>query len=239
MHTHRTTVGGIAGSSHPPPTGWVLATGFALTLVAGGINAVGFLGVQHQALTHLTGTITQFSLQTARGSAGPAMEALGIIGAFFAGSVMSGLIVRKSSLRVGRRYGVALMLEAALLVGAVWLLRRGSTQGGDQLASLACGLQNGLATSYAGAVIRTTHMTGIVTDLGLACAHRLRGDRRESTRLRLHAALLAGFVLGGVAGTLGFARLGMDALLVPAMIVGLGGLAYWLWKHTQRNVAAA
>lgn len=225
---------------HHPQTesseGWILASGFALTLIAGGINAVGFLGVQHQALTHLTGTITQLGLQVSHGALRPAAEALGIIGAFFAGSVVSGLIVRKSSLRIGRRYGAALMLEAALLTGAVCLLRRGWIHSGDQMASMACGLQNGLATSYAGAVIRTTHMTGIVTDIGLACAHLLRGDRHEASRLRLHMILLCGFVIGGVLGTLAFGRMGMDALLVPAGVTGLGGLAYWVWKHAQRNV---
>ncbi len=219
---------------HTPVTRQVLLAGFVLTLLAGGVNAVGFLGVQHQALTHLTGTVTQLSLRLSEHAWSQTLDALGIIGAFFLGCLLSGLITRQSSLKIGRRYGVALMLESALLSGGALMLRNGH-QGGEQLASMACGLQNGLATSWAGAVIRTTHMTGIVTDLGLSCAHWLRGMRGELPKLRLHAVLLAGFICGGVLGALGFASWSYDTLFIPAAITGAAGLAYFVWKQTQRR----
>ncbi len=215
----------------------VLITGFLLTVTAGGINAAGFLGVHHQALTHLTGTITQFSLQLSRGLLDPALAALGIIASFFLGSLISGLIIRQSSLKIGRRYGAALILESLLLIGAACMLKKGITSG-DLLASMACGLQNGLATSYAGAVIRTTHMTGIVTDLGLTCAHWLRGMRGELPRLRLHLTLLTGFIFGGILGTYGFSVWGYDSLFIPAAFTGVSGLTYMIWKHLQRADAA-
>lgn len=233
---HTTATSGPAGHQnlHTPVTRQVLLAGFVLTLLAGGVNAVGFLGVQHQALTHLTGTITQLSLRLSEHAWPQTLDALGIIGAFFFGCLLSGLITRQSSLKIGRRYGVALMLESALLCGGALMLRRGHTSG-DLLASLACGLQNGLATSWAGAVIRTTHMTGIVTDLGLACAHWLRGMRGELPKLRLHAVLLMGFISGGVLGTWGFALWSYDTLFIPAAITGLSGLTYFVWKQTQRR----
>lgn len=222
---------------HAPVTRQVLLAGFVLTLLAGAVNAVGFLGVQHQALTHLTGTITQFSLHASQHDWQHTLDALGIIGAFFFGCMLSGLITRQSSLKIGRRYGVALMLESLFLIAGTLMLRNGYGCG-DQLASLACGLQNGLATSWAGAVIRTTHMTGIVTDLGLSCAHWLRGMRGELPKLRLHAVLLTGFMSGGVLGTWGFGLWRYDTLLIPATITGLSGLGYFIWKQRQRLATA-
>lgn len=221
---------------HAPVTSQVLVAGFVLTMLAGGVNVVGFLGVQHQALTHLTGTITQLSMRASQQDWAHTIDALGIIGAFFFGCMLSGLITRQSSFKIGRRYGVALMLESLFLVAGTLLLQRGYGCG-DLLASLACGLQNGLATSWAGAVIRTTHMTGIVTDLGLACAHWLHGMRGEFPKMRLHAILLSGFICGGVIGTWGYGLWGYNTLLIPAAITGITGLAYFIWKHAQRASA--
>src|SRR5690606_36376599 len=130
---------------------------------------------------------------------------------------------RQSTLRLGRRYGVVLALESALLFAAVYFLRRGSFTG-DYLASMACGLQNAMATSYSGAVIRTTHLTGVVTDLGIACRHWLRRQPVDWGRFRLYGVLLIGFTLGGILGTLGFHHLSYDTLLFPAAMTGLAGL---------------
>lgn len=215
-----------------------MLTGFALTVTAGGINAVGLLAVHHQALSHLTGIATQFSMHISRGAAEPALGALGIIAAFFFGSLISGMFVRRGALKIGRRYGAALMLESGMLVAATYMLRNGHSSG-DLLATMACGLQNGLATSYAGAIIRTSHMTGIVTDLGLSCAHWLRGMPGELPRLKLHAVLLGGFIFGGVIGTAGFALWGYDTLFIPAAVTGIGGGFYMLWKHAQRAAGRA
>lgn len=92
-----------------------------------------------------------------------------VFGSFFAGCVGSGLIIRHKELRSGYPYGIALMFECGLLVTACYLLRHESMDGA-YFAAMACGLQNRMATTYSGAVIRTTHVTGIVTDLGLRWA---------------------------------------------------------------------
>jgi len=98
---------------------------------------------------------------------------------------------------------------------------------GTELArSEYCGLQNALATSYSGAVIRTTHITGIITDLGLAAGAALRGDRVDVRRTGLYALLALGFTGGSVLGELGYVAMGFRVLLFPAMITGTAGLGY-------------
>ncbi len=212
---------------------WVLMGAFLLTLSAGSINAVGFLGVHHQGISHLTGTLTLVSTRVAAATWADAAAAGLIVGSFFFGSFLSAVIIRQSSLHMGRRYGVVLTLESVLLFGAVYLFE-GGTVAGAYLASIACGLQNAMATSYSGALIRSTHMTGIVTDIAIAAGHAVRGHAVDWFRLRLYAVLLGGFSLGGVAGAAGFARIGYRTLIFPAVLSGASGLGYALFKQWQR-----
>ena len=77
------------------------------------------------------------------------LSSLAILAAFFLGCLVSGALIRQSSLRLGRRYGVALSVESALLLAAVYFLRRGANTG-DYLAAAACGLQNAMVSTYSG-----------------------------------------------------------------------------------------
>jgi uncharacterized membrane protein YoaK (UPF0700 family) len=220
--------------SKPIPR-WIFLGGLALAAVTGCVNAVGFLGVTHQALSHLSGTVTNLGIDLAHRDFGFARNALLVIVFFFLGAVVAGLIIRQSTLRLGRRYGVALAVESVLLAGAAIMLRH-EIPSGEFLAAMACGLQNAMATSYSGAVIRTSHMTGIVTDLGIAVGLAARGERADWRRMRLYLVLLAGFLGGGAAGAMAFARLGPDTLFIPALLTGATGIGYtWIQHHRRKS----
>ena len=212
---------------------WILAGGFFLTLGAGAVNAVGYLSMHRQGISHLTGTVSLVSVGVASSHIRTTVVALSIAVSFFVGAFLSGCIIRQSALHMGRRYGVVLTLEAVLLCASIPFFQSGSLIG-DSLAAMACGLQNGMATSYSGAVIRSTHMTGIVTDLGIAFGHLARGLVVDWFRMRLYATLLGGFALGGVLGAWGFAYFGYATLLFPAGLTGATGLGYTVFKHFER-----
>ena len=216
---------------------WILAGGALLAGGAGWINVVGFLGVHHQAISHMSGTVSNLGLELVRGDRLLALHAAATLGFFFAGCVLSGMIIRHSTLKAGRRYGVALACESLLLFAATYFLRHDAISG-DYLAAMACGLQNAMATSYSGAVVRTTHVTGIITDLGIALGLFARGEPVDRRRMGLYLVLLAGFFLGGVLGAAGFQRFGYDTLLVPATVAGVTGTGYALFKHFVRAPAA-
>lgn len=215
--------------SKPIPR-WILLGGFLLTGIAGSINAMGFLGIHHQALSHMSGTAAIFSTTLAHGQFSAALHAGMVLLFFFLGCMLSGMIIRNSALKVGRRYGVALAIESVLLFAAAGFLDQGSDYG-DCLAAMACGLQNALATTYSRAIIRTTHITGIVTDLGIAAGHFLRLEPVEPRRIQLHLVLLSGFIVGGVLGTWGFLHWSFAAMYIPAAITGLAGVGYTLYRH--------
>lgn len=196
---------------------WALPGGVVLSAVAGMANAVGLLGVYHEAISHVTGTATHAAAAAARGEVGAALLAGSIVFAFAFGATVAGALVHGGEVHSGRRYSVALLLEGVLFVVAWGLLSRG-LHAGEHVAAMAAGLQNGLATRLSGAIVRTTHITGLVTDIGLTFGAVLRGRPLERQRLILQTALVAGFVGGAVVGALAFGVLGTNALLIPAGI---------------------
>jgi uncharacterized membrane protein YoaK (UPF0700 family) len=196
-------------------------------LTAGFINAIGFLGVHHHGLSHVTGQVTLVSITLADSHPAAAFKAVSVGLWFFGGAILSGVIVQRPELsRRGRRYGVAMVVEGVVLTVATWLLVRGNDQG-EYLAAMACGLQNAMATSYSGAVLRTTHVTGIVTDLGILLGHLIRGEPVETRKLGLLAQLLFGFVTGGLGGAVTFHHLGPWSLSVPAVLMLGGGVVFF------------
>lgn len=212
---------------------WVWAGSWALAFTGGMINVVGLLGFEHQAVTHLTGTTSMLAAAVASANTEAALHFAAIIGSFVAGTVLSGFLIRDSALQLGRRYGVALLLESLLLGLAVPLLNRNNLFG-IYAASCACGLQNAMMSTYSGAVIRTTHVSGMFTDLGIFLGHSLRGLPVDARRLRLCFLVISGFLCGGIAGALSFRNWGYESLFIPAALAALTAVVYGAWLFARR-----
>jgi uncharacterized membrane protein YoaK (UPF0700 family) len=88
-----------------------------------------------------------------------------------------------------------------------------------------------MVSTYSGTAFRTTHVSGMFTDLGIYIGQRLRG--LEVDMLRIHVCVLVAshFIVGAVLGTLGFAWISERVLLIPAALTGLVGLAYAVYRH--------
>ena len=211
---------------------WVWVGAAALACVAGIVNVVGFLGFEHQAITHLTGTTTLLGAALARGDGRGAWPLAAMAGAFVAGAALGGLLIQDSVLRLGRRYGVALAIEAVLLAAAVPLFE-GGRLAGPLLAAAAIGLQNAIATTYSGALVRTSHVSGMFTDLGVSIGHAMRGLPVARRRLWLCLLVIAAFLAGGVLGAWLFDAAGYRALYLPAALTGATGLGYAAYRQRQ------
>jgi uncharacterized membrane protein YoaK (UPF0700 family) len=213
---------------------WVWAGAWALAFIAGIVNVVGLLGFEHQAVTHLTGTTSMLAVAVASLDGPGALHFAAIIGSFVAGTVLSGFLIQDSTLQLGRRYGVALMLESVLLCVAVPLLKRDSLFG-VYSASCACGIQNAMVSTYSGAVVRTTHLSGMFTDLGIFLGHSLRGLAVDRRRLGLCFLVISGFFCGGVAGAAAFHHLSYSALFIPGGLTFATALIYGLYRLRNRR----
>lgn len=212
---------------------WVEVGGFCLAMIAGALNAIGLLGFEHQSVSHLTGTSTLLGLAMVDGAASESLHLFLILLSFLLGAALSGAITNNAVLHLGRRYSFALAIEAGLVLLAMVALTRGSNSG-HLLASAACGLQNGMVSTYSGAVVRTTHVSGLFTDLGTMLGSRLRGHAIDRRKAVLYLLLIAGFIGGGSVGAVAFRALGFDALLLPAAgAAALSGLC-WLYRDRRR-----
>ncbi|MCF7789992.1 MAG: DUF1275 domain-containing protein [Prosthecobacter sp.] len=207
---------------------WVWYGAWVLAFIAGMVNVVGLFGVKQQAVTHLTGTTSMLAAAVAGLDFEGMRHFAAVIGSFLAGTVISGFIIQDSTLQLGQRYGVALLLGSFLLCGSVPLLQQGSALG-FYSAACACGLQNAMMSTFSGAVVRTTHVSGMFTDLGIFLGHAMRGLPVDGQRVRLCFLIITGFFSGGVASGLAFPRFHYATLYIPGGMTAVVSLAYGLW----------
>jgi uncharacterized membrane protein YoaK (UPF0700 family) len=212
--------------------------GLLLAFVAGAINAGGFLAIQRYT-SHMTGIVSGVADDLALGHLGLALAGVGLVGTFLAGAVTTTLLVNWARQRhMHSEYALSLLLEAALLLvfgvlGASLSVH--TTLLVPATVTLLCfimGLQNALVTKISNAVVRTTHMTGVITDLGIELGRLLYWNRRadpqaddfvqaDRSRLKLHAALLGCFAGGGLVGALSFQWLSYAATLPIALLLAV------------------
>ncbi len=202
----------------------LLPGALVLAANAGFINAV-VLGFFRTPVSHMTGAISHLGLDLASGREADALASGSIVLGFVSGAVLGGIIVGALKLVPGRRYGVAMLIEGGLL-GAATAFFILKLRYGLPLVALACGLQNAMSSSYCGLMIRTTHVTGIVTDIGVLIGHWLRHRKIVAWKLWLLIALFAGFLGGGVAGAFVHHYLGFQALWIAAGGTFMAGLIY-------------
>ena len=204
---------------------WVWIGGGVLASIAGFVNAVGLLGFEHQAVSHMTGLTSQFGIALVEQQSHAALHLLAIISAFFCGAILSGFVVRESTLKLGRHYGTALALESLFLVISVPFLNSGSLFG-VLCVALCCGLQNAMASTYSGAIIRTTHVTGLFTDAGIVIGQGLAGLRPDYRRLLLAGTLITGYLVGGIFGGYLYFIFKYDTLYLAAVLTGFMAVGY-------------
>ena len=210
--------------------------GFGLAFCAGAINAGGFLAVS-QYTSHMTGIVSAMADNVALGAYGLVGVGVGALLSFLAGAVCSTVMVNLARQRqLHSEYASPLLLEAALLLCfGVFGAALAEVRGGFVLVfvpltvMLLCfimGLQNAVITKLSGAVIRTTHITGVVTDIGIELGQWLiRGRQFDSAHLGTLTRLLLAFFIGGMVGALGFKRMGYVSTVPLALVlVSLAGV---------------
>lgn len=221
-----------------------------LALVAGMVNSAGFI-IVGSFTSHVTGNVGRFADDLALGQRSAATLALVMVMTFFLGAFAASFALESSLLR--RRshiYGSLLLTEAGLLLAFYALSRLLATNSPrlhDAQALVLCaamGLQNCLVTRLSGAVVRTTHLTGIVTDLGIESARWFRFWRYRiavKTGLRLlagadapaqpswaksalHLTIVAFFVVGSACGALLAVHSPGVAFIIPSALLCAGSL---------------
>ena len=209
----------------------ILWGAMALGGTAGYVNSV-VLGFFDTPVSHMSGAVSRLGLNLAEGRVAGAFGSLSVIAGFLLGAMLAGVFVGAIKLTPSRRYGAVMMTEGALLLVAMWLLLNKSALGA-MMAATACGLQNAMSSSYCGLMIRTTHVSGVVTDLGVMLGHWLRHRRIVTWKLKFLVALLFSFGGGGLVGAFLDLVLGPICLLLPAVSCFLAGAIFFAVMRRQ------
>lgn len=204
----------------------------ALSAVAGFVNSV-LLVALLLPVSHVSGSLSHSSMDAADGSADGLFNLVIVLMSFFFGAVAAGAVLSGTESETGRRYGLALIVEAALLGVAALAGVAGHVTWATALAAVGCGLQNAMSSNYRGLVIRTTHMTGTFTDLGVLIGRSSHRDV-DMWRCTLLLATVVGFVAGGIAGATSSGSWGASALLIPALTCLALGIVYFGFHQYAR-----
>lgn len=219
-----------------------------LAFQAGTINAGGFLAC-HRFVTHTTGFATMFGADFARGEWLSAFGMLSVPVFFLAGAMFSAFFTDRRLIRgLEPRYSLimgALVLLSLLVValgafGAFGTFGEPLALGRDYallaLLGLMSGLQNAVITSASGSVVRTTHLTGITTDLGIGFVRLLahthdQSREAEFAAARMRVGLIVSFTLGSAVAASIFLQRHYWGFLIPAAI------SFLIWLLTfQKQV---
>lgn len=221
---------------------------FIMAFQAGLLNIGGFMA-GHQIVSHITGLATFFGSAISHRDFEKALMLLLLPLFFLFGAMISGYFV-DIRIRQNKRpkyyitFTIMFLLTLCVFAGGMagsfgaW----GSPDGGPVLISLLClicGIQNGTVTVVSKSIIRTTHLTGITTDLGIGLVRILYKNKiqqhspNEEKANFVRCGLIFYFVLGSAIGGLLFERLEYLGFLLPVLISGtllVLMLYFQVWK---------
>ncbi len=218
--------------------------GRVLAFVAGFINAGGFFIIQ-QYTSHMTGIISLAADEIALGRYVSSLLLLGFIVSFLVGASLTTVIVIKAREKhMHAQYAIPLLLEA-VLIGVIMAVHQVFETEAfiiPVVIALLCflmGLQNALITKASKAIIRTTHITGMTTDLGIEIGRALLSRTKKNSdynqqKAILHFSIIMTFFIGGVVGALSLAHLGSLGL-VPVAILLIAISLPPLWRDCRKR----
>jgi uncharacterized membrane protein YoaK (UPF0700 family) len=198
-----------------------------LCITAGFVNSAGFLGFS-VLTTNVTGHAALFAERIAMEDWKTARVVALWMFLFLAGAFISSLIVSSIGRNQRFSYVIPMLIEIGILLSvALFGYRYDNSLVAKEIFAgsllFAMGLQNSLVSMVSGSVVRTTHLTGTFTDLGIEMAQVLQKDNPERTvlkaRIKLRSAIIFFFMCGALAGAYLFHYLRFYAFFIPVFIL--------------------
>ena len=204
-----------------------------MSFVAGNVNVAGFLAVQ-RLTTNVTGHFAFFVDEIFRLNFWQGFIYFLYIFFFFSGSFVSGMFTELITSKWERLIYVGpVVIESILLLTVGFLYPYFIGSNPDIIAFsllFAMGLQNSLVTTLSNALVRTTHLTGLFTDLGIELAQLFfrrskKQQRKLMSSMKLRLTIISFFFLGGIIGGILYTRINLHELIIVAALL-LSGLIY-------------
>lgn len=212
----------------------VIAGGCALAFGAAFANT-GLVLSTGTSVSHLTGDIAKLTISVTQWTPALLPEIYRVASAaigFLCGAILAGMWVHHPVVNVAKPYGRTVTGIGILFVLSSLIINQHAATG-IGIAAFGCGIQNALASHYRGIVLRTTHLTGMFTDLGITIGMRLRGHLVPRWKIAVPALLITSFFFGGLAGAWTQFS-GSNTILVAGICYCIAGICWTIAKHVFR-----
>lgn len=187
--------------------------------IAGAANAGGFI-LLGSYTSHMTGYLSQLADNIVLKNIGLVINSTLAIALFIAGAATAAFAINWARQHCpAQQYALPIGVQGGLFLGLAALGAAGFSQSittytGLGLLSFIMGFQNATITKISYARIRTTHATGMVTDVGIELGRAAYGCSFDASvtadraKLLLLLRLLSVFLIGGILGALGYGAVG-------------------------------
>ncbi|AIT09270.1 hypothetical protein LO80_04325 [Candidatus Francisella endociliophora] len=199
------------------PTSWIYIAAILLPFNGGYINAIALISFLQNSVGYVTGNLTSAGVFLADQEYLIFLRMLLLVIFFLGGAIISGLIIKKPHYNQDYSYPTNLGLQLTLVAIAILLLKY-HIRYCEYLLAMSMGLQNAMTTYYGSAIIRTTHMTGTTTDLGLLIAYKIKNKKIAAWKFKLYVILILSFLLGSFIGALTFKEFHENSLYLSIAI---------------------
>lgn len=201
---------------------------YLLTLVAGFMNIASVLTVS-MTTSHHTGNLTNMVIQIATGDFSRPLSFITVLVSYFVGTICSGFLFPDQRFRAKIRYSwIQIFCGFLLSIVAIFHLTYWMILA---IVPFILGLQNGMFVFYKGIIVRTTHMTGNITDAGLAIGRVLAGRKSELWKVRFQLLNIISFVGGGFLGKFVFLYTDWNIWLIGGFLYLFTGTLYFFLHH--------
>lgn len=201
-----------------------------LSFVAGIVNVAGFLAVK-QLTTNVTGHFAYFVDEVFQVHFWKGLVYFLYILFFFLGAFISSLLVEYVALKnENKTYILPIVIEIVLLLFVASLGKNLIESYANLIVCIllfAMGLQNSLVTKISDATVRTTHLTGLFTDLGIELS-QLFFYKKALQKIKLYASIklrltiIIFFFIGGISAGLLYQKLQLKVLILAAFVLFIG-----------------
>ncbi len=201
-----------------------------LSFVAGIVNVVGFLAVQ-KLTTNVTGHFAFMVEEALKFNFHQSLFYFIYIFSFLFGAFFSNFIIEITEKVTDRYIYIIPVLTEVVILTVIALVRFEFIITNPNLIAcamlFAMGLQNSLVTTISNSVVRTTHLTGLFTDLGIEISQLFFFKSTEQktklvSSIKLRMTIITTFFIGGIIAGLLFSSFKMKTLLIASLILILG-----------------
>lgn len=203
---------------------WVLL----LRFIAGYVNVMTILLFAEMLAGH-TGSITTAAMLLVEGDIDALVRVISLTLSFFLGTIFSGYFYPTDKFRPRLQYGSFLIAMGIILF--IFDIFGSTSMLFLLYISFSLGLQNGMFVYYRGLVVRTTILTGTITDIGVEIGRAIKGMSTDRWKVKFHIANVTCFMLGAIVSMMIYLYTDWSLLLFGGIIDIIIGIYFFTLRE--------